>query len=157
MSSTYYPKYNLVLINGNKCFSDSFICFLNTIHTLQENIQNKHTKNLILSCFNLVIKDCFEKHKIIINKQNIFCKIVFCFSLSTFSINSDIFNYFNFKQLEFYIKLCLSKLKKEKILYTILQEKHIQTISSDLFYVELNPSSNIKEILNIINFNFLKK
>lgn len=159
MNSSYYPKYNIVLINGNECISKSFICFLNTIYSLQENVKTAVTKNkeLFLSCFNLVINENISEHTKLIDKQNIFCKLIFCFSLSGFSINSDIFNYINQKQLKFYIKLCLARLKKEKILYTLVQDRYIQSIGNNFFTINNAPVSSIVEILNIINFNFFKK
>lgn len=162
MNGKYFPRYNILLIDGKDIFAAAFECFLERIYSLSLYLKKdndisipstEETKNILILCLNLAIDTAIKQARKYIKDSKVFCNIVVYFNLNYLESNLEIFNYTNkesvFKIVNNFIKHC----KKRKINFFIDKIQNSIEFALAKIDIDNNPSAKIKETLNIINFN----
>ena len=145
----YYPKYNIILINGNDIFIDAFICFLDKIY-ITSSSSIKETK--------IILNNCLYSYFLnVLNNTSLSCKqyknIVFYYNLNIQDVNIEIFKYICKEKFIHIIKQFILKNKNMFLFYR--SNKNIN------FNINLIPKIKItgeeQEILNAINKKLASK
>lgn len=160
MGGVYFPKYNLLLLNGKNIFINAYECFLEKAYTLQlykynnDNISIECTPEvveLLTSCLSASVGAAQKEAHNFINKNKIYCKVVVCFSLTFLQNNLEIFTYLSKDA----VYKCTNKFIKSKKQYFFIDNnlKSIVYQTNLEIFTDNTPTSRLKDILNIINFN----
>ena len=163
MGGVYFPKYNLLLLNGKNIFINAYECFLEKAYILQlykvdsNNVSLDCTPQvieLLISCLQTSVQQSHETAQLYIRNNKIYCNIVTCFSLTFLQNNLEIFKYLS-KDTVFKYTNKFIKSKKNKKYYFFIDNNLKSTVyqtESDIV-TESTPTSKLKDVLNIINFN----
>lgn len=162
MNGKYFPRYNLLLIEGKSIFINAFECFLEKIYILnlyqkQDNVitisPSAEIFNLLYGCFVSSVEELAIKTKNFVKNTNKYCSTVIYFNLQHIDSNLEIFNYLDknsiYKTINKFIKNC----KKKKINFFIDKINSSINFTSSGIVTETHINSKLKDTLNIISFN----
>ena len=160
MKSNYYPKFNILLVDGKEVFNTIFTCFLDIMYQLssfkEDSVGNVHipacdeTKEILYKCL-LTAEEHIKPIKHHIKQNKLYCNIIIYFNLQDLEQTQEIFKYIDKSVVFTQINKALKIFKRKKIQYYIynLTEK----INFTENYKTINiPTGKAQEVLNIINF-----
>lgn len=164
MCGIYYPKNNLLLIDGTKILQQSLLNFLDKIYILKlyEEIDNsilipvnKVSKKLLLNNFTEQFLYFLNKASLYIKQENIYCNICICFCTNFLDLPHEIYNYIDKHVVTGQYNSFCKKLQKKYNIYTCSNVKIFHF--KDEITTNTSTKGKIHEILNTINFKILKK
>lgn len=160
MKSNYYPKFNLLLVDGREIFNTAFTCFLDIMYQLSSFKKNDdgdmylhacdNTKKILSTCL-LSTEEYIKIIKLHMKQNKLFCNIILYFNLQDLEQTQEIFKYIDKSVVFAQINKVLKTFKRKKVQYYIynLAEK----INFTENYKVINtPAGKVQEVLNIINF-----
>ena len=162
MGGIYFPKYNILLLDGKQVFDNAFICFLESVYQLslytktQTDIiipQIKETEDLLFSCLINERETHFKLGSSFIKDNKIYCNIVVCFNLAYLESNLEIFNYLNKDAIYKVVKKFIKQCKKKKINFFVNNAASEFVFKHSHIYTETTIPAKLKETLSIISFN----
>lgn len=158
MYANYYPKHNLLLVDGNVSIEDAFLCFVDNIYKLQiiDTAADKiKVDRAALDILSICLLDSFNtstKHyKNIIRQNKIYCKIVFCFNFDKLSKNVDLFRYIEQQTIFKQINSLTKRIFKRKKMYSCMLTDCNDIVFLTEFYEVHQLTGEVEEILSIIN------
>jgi hypothetical protein len=149
INQIYYPKFNLILINGNDIFIDAFICFLDTIY-ISSSSNTKETKNILNGCLYRYFLNAQHTTSQACNNYN---NIIFYFNLSLDNVNIEIFKYINRDK---FINLIKQFILKNKNIFNFYKSNKIIQFNNNL-KPKVRITGEEQEILNTINKKLASK
>jgi hypothetical protein len=162
MNGKYFPRYNILLIDGKNIFTNAFGCFLEKIYELRLFDQKEDTititsskeiDELLLLCLEAYTTSSFKQARHYIKQNKLYCNIVIYFNLKYLDNNLEIFNYINFATISKITNKFIKSCKSKKINFYLDKIQSSISFADSSITVEESPTSKIKETLNIINFN----
>lgn len=162
MYANYYPKYNIILINGNACIEHAFLCFLDSIYEFKlvdlstdKIVADYSSFDILNTCLSDSFNFFIKQYKQIIKQKKIYCQVVFCFNINKLLATPLLFNYIDKqKSLKIINKYLKTTLRKEKMNGYILPPT-AQINFIEKFIEILQPSGEVQEVLSIISSNLV--
>ena len=158
----YFPRYNLLLIDGKDVFCKAFRCFLERVHDLslfeqeEGNITISTTseiKTLISLCLKDALHSSVHEANIFIKQQKIFCNIIIYYNLKYIEDNLEIFNYIKKEFIYTQINKFVKSAKSKKINFYLDKITNAIKFENSFIETQNTTSASVRETLNIINFN----
>ena len=164
MGGLYYPKNNLLLIDGTPIIQQSFLLFLDKIYIL--DIYKKENSNVFIpidSNSKKILIDSFINQFLItinsfllyIKREDIYCNMCVCFSSSFLEEPHEIYNYIDKTIVINQFNIFIKKIQKKYNLYIDDSLKIFKF--TDKITTDVAVKGKIHEILNTINFKISKK